>query len=68
MMGFHKRFVNEKIVIDYLKNNNINSLFINTDAIIFEDNISSQVFDLFLDKKTDTEILNIIYNENNQIN
>lgn len=68
VMGFHKRFLNEKLVLSYLKNNNVKSLFHNVEALIFEDEFASRVHELYEENLTDTEILNIIYNENNQSN
>lgn len=70
-MGFHKRFLNIEIVHRSLKENKIFNLFTKADAIIFDDEESSKAYSLFLDGKSNDEILQYIEklkttnNENN---
>ena len=70
-MGFHKRFLNKDIVHKSLKENKIFNLFTKADAFIFDDEESSTVYSLFLEGKTNDEILQYIEksktinNENN---
>jgi hypothetical protein len=61
-MGFHKRILNLDIVHRRLKENKLFNLFTKADALIFEDKESSQVHSLFLEGKTNEEILQFIEN------
>ena len=51
-MGFHKRIVNQENLSYYIENEQLDEIF-NADVLIFEDEISHQVFDLY---QKDTDI------------
>lgn len=59
-MGFNKRFVSSEQTLRALKNNSLKSYYGKSDALIFMDNLSSKVYELFKEGKSDEEILNII--------
>ena len=61
-MGFHKRYLNIDIVHQSLKENKIVNLFTKADALIFEDNESSHAYSMFIEGKTNNEILQFIEN------
>lgn len=65
-MGFHKRIINSETTKVYLNNDNLAALY-NSEALIFTDEISSKVFELFEKGMSNQEIKHIIY-ENNQVN
>jgi hypothetical protein len=58
-MGFHKRRVNQEILGYYIENNDLDNVF-SADVLIFEDEISNQVFDLY-QKDTDICIIKTLY-------
>jgi hypothetical protein len=58
-MGFHKRRVNQEILGYYIENNDLDNVF-SADVLIFEDEISGQVFDLY-QKDTDICIIKTLY-------
>jgi hypothetical protein len=62
-MGFNKRTVKLDLTINSLKNNNLNDYYGKSDMLIFEDDISSMVFELYNSGLTESEIL-IIINKN----
>jgi hypothetical protein len=59
-MGFNKRYVDSKNTIKALENDNLKGYYGKSDALIFEDNISSDVYSLFKQGISDKEILTII--------
>ena len=59
-MGFNKRYVNSERTIQALQNNSLREYYGKSDALIFEDDISSDAYKLFKEGKTDEEILTII--------
>lgn len=59
-MGFNKRYVNSKNTLNALENEDLRGYYGNSDALIFEDNISSDVYSLFKQGISDKEILTII--------
>lgn len=59
-MGFNKRYINSERSIYALKENNLKGYYGKSDMMIFEDEISSLIYDLFKKGNTDTEILSII--------
>lgn len=59
-MGFNKRHVVLDRCIEALKNNNLRGYYGKSDMLYFEDDLSSRIHDLFLEGKTDVEILSII--------
>jgi len=61
-MGFHKRYLNIDIVHRSLIENKIVNLFTKADAFVFEDNESSHVYALFIEGKTNQELLEIVEN------
>lgn len=63
-MGFHKKIINKKLTFDYLIDNDLKSLY-DADSIIITDDFSSFVRDLYVQNKTEKEILEILnYNQN----
>lgn len=62
-MGFNKRIINLKRCINALENNDLKGYYGKSDVLFFDDNISSYIYDLFCEGKTDKEIL-IIINQN----
>jgi len=59
-MGFNKRHVVLDRCIEALQNNNLRGYYGKSDMLYFEDDLSSRIHDLFLEGKTDAEILSII--------
>ncbi len=59
-MGFNTRYVDFKTSITALENGRLKFYYGKSDALIFEDKLSSKIYDLFLEGKTDEEILSII--------
>ena len=59
-MGFNKRYVDLEYTIKALQNNNLKGYYGKSDALIFEDTISSKVYNLYKQGKTEKEILSII--------
>ena len=64
-MGFNKRIINLKRCINALENNDLKGYYGKSDVLFFDDNISSRIYDLFCEGKTDKEIL-IIINQNTE--
>jgi len=62
-VGFNKRYVVLDTCIEALKNNNLKGYYGKSDVLYFEDDISSKIYELFLNGKTDSEIL-LIINQN----
>jgi hypothetical protein len=58
-MGFHKRIINQENLLYYIENNQLDDIF-NADCLIFEDEISNQIFDLH-QKDTDICIIKSLY-------
>lgn len=58
-MSFHKRIINQENLSYYIENDRLDDLF-NADCLIFEDEISNQVFDLY-QKDTDICIIKTLY-------
>ena len=56
-MGFNKRWVVLDRCIDALKEGKLKQYYGNSDALIFEDDMSSIIYDLYCEGKTDKEIL-----------
>jgi hypothetical protein len=59
-MGFNKRYVNSEYCIKALKDNNLKGYYGKSDMLIFEDSLSSRIHELFLQGKSEQEILSII--------
>jgi hypothetical protein len=62
-VGFNKRYVVLDTCIEALKNNNLKGYYGKSDVLYFEDDLSSKIYELFLNGKTDSEIL-LIINQN----
>jgi hypothetical protein len=65
-MGFHRRIINNSVTLSYLENNKLDELY-SSESLIFMDEISSEVFELFKKGLNVEEIKNKIY-ENNKSN
>jgi hypothetical protein len=50
-MGFHRRIINEKVTKNYLQKQNLELLY-SSDSLIFMDEFSSKVFELFKNGET----------------
>ena len=59
-MGFNKRYVNSEFSIRALKNDDLRNYYGKSDVLIFEDDVSSQIYELFKKGHSNTEIINII--------
>lgn len=59
-MGFNKRYVDLKTSLVALENGGLKLYYGKSDALIFEDELSSKIYELFKEGKTDSEILTII--------
>lgn len=59
-MGFNKRYVNYQNTLVALKSNKLKEFYGKADAFIFEDNESEKIYTLFVEGKTEDEILNQI--------
>lgn len=60
-MGFNKRFVTEEIIKKTLENNLSISKLFESDAIIFMDDVSNEVFKMVNKGISETEIKTTIY-------
>lgn len=65
-MGFHRRIITEQVTKSYLNSDELSVLY-SSESLIFMDELSSKVFELFKNGTTTEEIKNRIY-ENNQGN
>ncbi len=59
-MGFNKRYVTLQNCMTARENNNLKGYYGKSDMLIFEDNLSSEIYSLYKLGKTDEEILSII--------
>ena len=59
-MGFNKRYVDLERCIKALESNNLKGYYGKSDMLIFEDDTSSLIYELFKEGKNDSEILEII--------
>lgn len=59
-MGFFKRYVNFENTLTALKSGKLKEYYGNADTFIFEDKESLQVHSLFVDGKTEEEILKLL--------
>jgi hypothetical protein len=55
-MGFHKRIINSETTESYLERDNLKVLY-SSEALVFMDEYSSLVFELFNEGKSKEEIL-----------
>jgi len=63
-MGFNKRRVNLGWCINALKEGKLKEYYGKSDMLVFEDDTSSLIYDLYVQGKTDEEILIIINKKN----
>jgi hypothetical protein len=63
-MGFHRKIINEETTKSYLNSNELHILY-SAESIIFMDDVSSEIYELYKQGKDNQEIKKIIY-ENNQ--
>lgn len=59
-MGFNKRYVDFKTSVIALENGDLKSYYGKSDALIFEDEMSSVIYSLYKKGLSTTEILSII--------
>jgi hypothetical protein len=59
-MGFNKRYINHQNTLIALQSNRLKEYYGKTDAFIFQDYESEKIYDLFVEGKTEKEILKII--------
>ena len=64
-MGFNRRYINYDNTLSALKLDTLSEYYGKTDAFIFEDSESVEVYELFVEGKTDSEILTILNDKNN---
>lgn len=65
-MGFNKRWVNLDRCINALKEGKLKEYYGKSDMLYFNDDTSSYIHDLYVQGKSDEEILNIINNKNTE--
>jgi hypothetical protein len=63
-MGFNKRWVVLDRCINALKEGKLKEYYGKSDMLVFEDDTSSLIYDLYVQGKTDEEILIIINKKN----
>jgi replicative superfamily II helicase len=59
MMGFHRTIVNKEKTINHLLEGTLQNLY-NSESMIFMDEFSSFVRDLYLQKLSEKDIINIL--------
>ena len=64
-MGFNRRYINYDNTLSALKLDKLSEYYGKTDAFIFEDSESIEVYELFVEGKTNSEILTILNDNNN---
>ena len=64
-MGFNKRFVDLERCLNALKEGKLKEYYGKADMLYFDDNLSSYIHDLYVQGKTDQEIL-LIINQNTE--
>jgi hypothetical protein len=62
-MGFHRRIINSEVTKYNLEKDSLENLY-SSESLIFMDEMSSKVFELFKEGKSIQEIKNIIYEDN----
>ena len=62
-MGFNKRWVNLESCIFALKEGKLREYYGKSDMLVFQEDTSSLIYDLYTQGKTDEEILTIINNK-----
>jgi hypothetical protein len=59
-MGFNKRYVNYQNTLNALQLNNLKEYYGKADTLIFDDEKSERVYSLFVNGKTEEEILKLL--------
>jgi hypothetical protein len=59
-VGFNKRYITKQSSLTALNDNGLKLYYGRADMMIFEDDLSEIIYDLYLSGKTKQEILNII--------
>jgi hypothetical protein len=59
-VGFNKRYITKQSSLTALNDNKLNLYYGRADMMIFEDDFSEIIHDLYLSGNTEQEILNII--------
>jgi hypothetical protein len=59
-MGFNKRYINYQNTLIALQSKKLKEYYGNTEAFIFNDNVSEKVYSLFIEGKTEEEIIKLI--------
>jgi hypothetical protein len=59
-MGFNKRYINYQNTLIALQSNKLKEYYGNAEVFIFNDNISEKVHSLFIEGKTEEEIIKLI--------
>ena len=59
-MGFNKRYVDSKSSLQALRNNDLKNYYGKSDALIFEDTLSSEIYELYKKGLPKDEIISII--------
>ena len=59
-MGFNKRYINYQNTLIALQSKKLKEYYGNTDAFIFDDKMSLKVHSLFVEGKTEEEIIKLI--------
>ena len=59
-MGFNKRYVNYHNTLNALQSNNLKEYYGKSDTLIFDDENSERVYNLFVNGKTEEEILKLL--------
>lgn len=62
-MGFNKRYVNAERSVNALIHSSLRDYYGKSDMLVFEDDLSSQIYSLYKEGKTESEIL-LIINQN----
>lgn len=65
-MGFHRRIINSELSLDFLKNEKL-SLLYSSESLIFTDELSSKIFELFKSGKKENEILEQLKIHKNEV-
>jgi len=64
-MGFNQRYVSFDRCYQALSNGGLRNYYGKSDGLTFEDDLSVEIYELFILGKTDEEILSIINNKKN---
>jgi hypothetical protein len=64
-MGFNQRYVSFDRCYQALSNGGLRNYYGKSDGLTFEDDLSVEIYELFIKGKTDEEILSIINNKKN---